>query len=415
MEVPLLLGRSIIVLISLGLLLPLMACGRSGERSDEPDEGSDSPETTLRAVQAEVDPALKGTEWVLVSLNGEAPAGGTRITLEIGKEGLGGYSGCNGYGGGFEAMDDGKLELSRGDEQIRGTTVGCPGERGRQERSYMEALHNAASYRLSDDRLEIRNAEGTTTLVYEREPQWASDPADLVGTRWKLDSFNGEPPDEDYTPAISFHSKTRYSGYDGCLRVRGTYEAGAEDLLFLGGGEANAICMKPEDLSRPPGTSLYEEAVGEGKEYRLIEGRLEMRSEDGDTYVFVPLREGETVERDGDAWILERFAEEQKATPALKATEVTLKFEDGLLRLDSGEVSGSAGCNTYTAGYVLDGDELDFERLAATKMACGEPIMEQEQRYLSFFEDVKSYYQTIDGRLHLVVTDGRELVFTGRK
>jgi heat shock protein HslJ len=327
-----LLGRSIIVLITLGLLLPLMACGRSGERSDKPDEGSDGPETTVRAAPAEdladligtewvlvslgghdpvegsvitlefpnrgeldgeagcdhyfslyeigghdlhftgrglevtdfecdkpqavqeqasdyiellrdvatiqakhgrlelenaagattltfvhpvpppLDPALKGTEWVLVSLNGDAVTGGTRITLEIGKESLGGHSGCNLYGGGFEAMDDGTLKLSKGDEQMMGTTVGCSGERGRQERSYMEALHNAASYRLRGDRLEIRNAEGNTILAYEREPQWASDPADLVGTRWKLRSINGKSTPEDYTPAISFHSRSRYSG-----------------------------------------------------------------------------------------------------------------------------------------------------------------------------------------------------------
>ena len=43
---------------------------------------------------------LVGTEWVLISLNGNSLIEDTEITLNFEKEFLGGFMGCNGYGGG---------------------------------------------------------------------------------------------------------------------------------------------------------------------------------------------------------------------------------------------------------------------------------------------------------------------------
>ena len=96
----------------------------------------------------------------------------------------------------------------------------------------------------------------------------------------------------------------------------------------------------------------------------------------------------------------------------LGGTEITLAFDRGTLR-ESGTLGGSAGCNTYTADYTYHHDSLTLEALAVAEMACEDPagVMEQEQCYLSFLEGVGGYYQKIDGRLHLMVTDERELVF----
>lgn len=115
-----------------------------------------------------LDPALKGTEWAMISLKGKPPIEGTRLTLEIGKDNLGGYFGCNGVGGGFEKMAGGKLELSKGDESLIGTSVGCGAERNRQERAYWAALRDASTYRLRGDRLKLGYDAGEATLIYER-------------------------------------------------------------------------------------------------------------------------------------------------------------------------------------------------------------------------------------------------------
>ncbi len=77
-------------------------------------------------------------------------------------------------------MKDGVLK-SRG---VDSTEVGCPGDKGRQETAYLDALENAATYRVRGDTLEVRNSEGTTTLVYKQESLSRSNPADLERLFW---------------------------------------------------------------------------------------------------------------------------------------------------------------------------------------------------------------------------------------
>jgi heat shock protein HslJ len=80
--------------------------------------------------------------------------------------------GCNGYGGGRDSgkyivTDDGSLKIP----QLAVTLQLCVEPKGimEQEAAYIEALRNAAVYRVMDDRLEITNAAGETTLVFARK------------------------------------------------------------------------------------------------------------------------------------------------------------------------------------------------------------------------------------------------------
>jgi heat shock protein HslJ len=53
-------------------------------------------------------------------------------------------------------------------------------------------------------------------------------------------------------------------------------------------------------------------------------------------------------------------------------------------------VSGSAGCNNYTAQYKLEAASLTIGPAAATRKMCVNPerIMEQEQQFLKALETV---------------------------
>lgn len=130
--------------------------------------GSISPgeETERPGAPADLDSA----EWVLTSLNGESLIEDTEITLNFKIEFLGGFMGCNGYGGGpdsgkYTATDDGTLTIPH---EIAVTVQLCSEPKGimEQEAAYIEALRSAAAYRVVDDRLEIANAAGETTLVF---------------------------------------------------------------------------------------------------------------------------------------------------------------------------------------------------------------------------------------------------------
>jgi heat shock protein HslJ len=112
---------------------------------------------------------LVGSEWVLLSLNGNSLIEDTDITLYFEEELLGGSAGCNGYGGGrdsgrYVATDKGTLTIP----QLAVTVMFCSEPEGimEQEEAYIRALHDAATYQVIEGRLEIADANGETTLVF---------------------------------------------------------------------------------------------------------------------------------------------------------------------------------------------------------------------------------------------------------
>jgi heat shock protein HslJ len=58
------------------------------------------------------------------------------------------------------------------------------------------------------------------------------------------------------------------------------------------------------------------------------------------------------------------------------------------VRFESGRVHGFAGCNQFMGSYTLEGDKLAVGRLAGTMMACPEPAMAVESRFLQTFSGV---------------------------
>jgi len=132
--------------------------------------GIDPAEETERAGAAA---DLFGTEWALRSLMGEDLIEGTEITLRFEEEYLTGHMGCNGYGGGrdsgaYDVADDGTLKVS---QPLAVTVQLCSGPEGimEQEAAYISALQSAAAYRVTDDRLEIADANGETLLAFARQ------------------------------------------------------------------------------------------------------------------------------------------------------------------------------------------------------------------------------------------------------
>jgi heat shock protein HslJ len=74
-----------------------------------------------------------------------------------------------------------------------------------------------------------------------------------------------------------------------------------------------------------------------------------------------------------------------------------------------GKISGSGGCNRYFGGWgILEGtkDTIRIWRTGSTKMACPEPIMTQEHRFLEELSRV-SGYATEGKELRLYYDEGR--------
>lgn len=404
--------RPAVAIVTLAFVLLLAACAQPENTNTTTNDGATGKTETTSGPKPRHDPGeLAGTEWELISLNGREPIKGTRITLNFHEDAAGGISGCNSYSGKV-TMRDGIMKVKAPGFFMTEMACGKLDEGVMlQEENYLDTLANGAEYSVDDDRLKIRNAEGKTTLVYAQRSQYTSNPADLAGTEWMLRSINGEPPTKDSTPTLLFESEKEFSGYDGCQHFQGVYDTNANDVVFLTIGMAESRCMKPGAYDEAPGVIGALPADGD---YRFTDGRLEITTPSGDTVVLVPLRERVSAGRTEAAWELEKFVEEGKTTQMLPGTEITLAFDRGTLR-KKGEISGSAGCNDYSIAYVERGDYVVPDPAAVTRRFCPVPanVMDQEQRYLDFLEEVHGYAHTTGGRLETYAKDGgRKLIFT---
>jgi heat shock protein HslJ len=101
----------------------------------------------------------------------------------------------------------------------------------------------------------------------------------------------------------------------------------------------------------------------------------------------------------GTSWVLETLNFDKQ--PVLPDTGIIATFADG-------QVSGSAGCNNYSASVSNespDGGENNSQTLTvgpvvSTQMACPEPVMNQELKYLTALQGVTQWYY-LPGRLAL--------------
>lgn len=77
-----------------------------------------------------------------------------------------------------------------------------------------------------------------------------------------------------------------------------------------------------------------------------------------------------------------------------------------ILFLDDGRVSGFSGCNEYMGNYQVRGENLLFDSMGSTRMACEENLVEE----LLFASFAKTVGVNLDGtELRLLGEAGEEL------
>jgi len=148
-------------------------------------------------------------------------------------------------------------------------------------------------------------------------------------------------------------------------------------------------CPEPEGVMEQE--AAYLQALASTATFELQGDRLTLRAANGETAVEYSLFE--SIGLLDTSWQLSLYYVGGDAvTSPLAGTEITANFMEG------GKLSGSAGCNNYTAGYELDGNALTIGPAASTRMACSEPsgVMEQEAAFLALLEQTASYKINVD-------------------
>lgn len=348
-----------VLVMSFLIMMTIIACSATGAGGDvEPDIDSE-------AGSAQVD--LNGTSWVLEQFGSEdsltAVLPDSTITLNFTEEGIAGSAGCNNYFG--EATQAGD-SLTFG--VIGSTRRACLEEAVMaQENDYLAALATVSGFMLEDEQLTLHYEDGILVFTAQTEEESGSD-ADA---------------DVDSDAA----SKTVFVGSElvDCV------------------GVAPQKCMLVRESADEEWTFFYDQIVGfefePGFEYELLVTETEVDNPPADassiqvTLVEVVSKtavastpdsrpEGSTLS--GTSWILITFGPEDNQTALLPDTEITLN-------VDSNQINGSAGCNSYFGEVTAEGETIAFGQIGTTLMACAEDVMQQESDFLAALAKVTGY------------------------
>jgi len=113
------------------------------------ESGPDAPVTRL--------PALEGTEWIVIELDGAPPPDGVEATLTLDREAgqATGSGGCNRYAGAYEITG---ARLTFG--TMANTRMACPADAMIFEGAYLTTLGRVGSYRLAGSTLDLLGEKG---------------------------------------------------------------------------------------------------------------------------------------------------------------------------------------------------------------------------------------------------------------
>jgi heat shock protein HslJ len=220
-------------------------------------------------------PDTSPAEWIATSIGGRGVIPGTRVTMETSSGGVGGYTGCNWYGANRGSVAGG-LEM---------TARGClrPAGVQEQERSFAMLLPRATSAVLGRDTLRLRDSSGAEVLTFVRRRPSSSDPAQLVGTSWRLRSSTMRSLD---TSRVTLRfTRDSVHGFGGCRDYDGTYMARADRLRFT------YVAMRSMDCSRDRARVAEENlttAFSETEHFELRDSVLLLTTFGGDTLRLVP-------------------------------------------------------------------------------------------------------------------------------
>ncbi|HXF85022.1 MAG TPA: META domain-containing protein [Anaerolineales bacterium] len=106
-------------------------------------------------------------------------------------------------------------------------------------------------------------------------------------------------------------------------------------------------------------------------------------------------------------WKLVSYGDPANPMSAVPDVETLIYFDP------EGRLSGNVGCNGFSGEYKVDGNQITFDSVASTLMACEGPIGQQEHTVLSVFAATATF--ELNGNLlRITSADGSSLVLLER-
>jgi heat shock protein HslJ len=217
----------------------------------------------------------------------------------------------------------------------------------------------------------------------------------LNDTSWLLVNLNSQSVLSDTPVTIDFENGT-ISGTDGCNRYTTTYTLNG-GKLSVDKNMVGTMAACPEPIMQQ--ASAYTTALTQAATYKIDGQQLTLLDAVGKTLATFTKQ---SRELGGTSWIVTGYDNgKQAVVSVVVGSELTADFTA------DGKLSGSAGCNHYTATYEASGKSIKIGPAASTRKMCAEPagVMEQETQYLKALEMATTY--RLDGnQMELRTTDG---------
>ncbi len=230
-------------------------------------------------------------------------------------------------------------------------------------------------------------------------------PQTLTGVTWYLVAFNAaEGGSLSIKPGTQitafFDTQGKVSGSAGCNQYTASYESTLVGLSIGAPATTKMACNEPAGIMTQE--SLYTTTIQGASGYSISGNMLTVTNSGGKallTYSTVPPYQMTPAPLTGTTWYLNSMIDKNgQIWPPLATNPITLQFSDG------GNVTGNAGCNSYSGTYTGSGNSITISGFAVTLMYCGEPgVMNLESTYLTVLPMMKVYQ--ISGN-ELTLSDG---------
>ena len=215
----------------------------------------------------------------------------------------------------------------------------------------------------------------------------------LDGTSWTMATLNGQAALKDTTVTLNFVAG-KVAGSDGCNNYSGSYTADGTNIKF-NQPMASTMMACPDPIMKQ--ATAYQQALAQAATYKSDAKQLTLSDSSGKELVTF---NAQSSDLGGTSWIVTGYNNGKQAVVSVAVgTELTANFGA------DGKLSGSAGCNNYTAGYQTTGNKISIGPAATTLKACEQAIMDQETQYLAALATAATY--RVDGtKLELRTADG---------
>jgi len=255
------------------------------EQVENPPADASSINWTLVKIvnRTPVTASLEGVLWGLVSYLGAE--GGlvdvlpdSTASAEFNDGRVSGNASCNNYFGSAQINGD---QLTIG--QLGSTQMYCPEPAGLmdQENSYLGNLQIAASFTIIGGRLEVRNDQGATVLVFQ---ELQSQP--LAGTNWVLLSYNNGKGGVVSVLAGTeitavFTEDGKLSGSAGCNNYMTSYSVDGNTIKIDLPATTRKMCSEPQGIMEQE--AAFTLALEQAATYELKQDALTIRGAEGET------------------------------------------------------------------------------------------------------------------------------------